>query len=69
MFLSIVFQQGVSSGVADRAESVKYILTTNKAESFMNIRMHFEGEKIVDRSQGGSNKRCEPLGIMLPFFD
>ena len=59
----------ITSDLADKAVTVRYNLTTNKAEAFMNIWMHFEGEKIVDRSQGGSNQGCEPLGIMLPFFD
>ena len=46
--------RAITSGLADKAESVKYNLTTNKAEAFMNIRMHFEGGKIVNRSQAGS---------------
>ena len=44
----------ITSVLDDKAELVKYNLTTNKAESFANIPMHFEGEKIVDRSQARS---------------
>ena len=44
----------ITSVSADKAEAVKYNLPKNKAESFKYIRMHFEGEKIVDRSQAGS---------------
>ena len=46
--------RAITSGLADKAESLKYNLTTHKAEAFMDIRMHFEGRKIDNRSQAGS---------------
>ena len=56
--------QVILSRLVAKAEQLVENVTTNLAESWMNVRAKFDGGKVVNRSQSGSwEHRCMGAGL------